>query len=366
MAPSRLRYFLPAGLALLVTAGFVLVRLGRAGWDPVALADPGTRYTEGDPQGTEGYDGQFVYYIAIDPDPGRVSPKLDVPAYRYQRILYPMLARVLAAGDPRWIPWTLILIAVVAHVAGTLAVTALLEGYGQPALYALAYGLWAGLVAAAGLDLHEPLAYALVAAAWLARRKLRPAAGAGLMGLALFAKETSLVFWGGCLVADLVTPTTRRRAGWLILAAAPFALWQFWLWGTFGSPGLGSGGAYATPFEWIPFMGLWRVGGVHLVVLALYLAILGPTIVFPAAWAILASIRRIWRGDLSQETVSLFANASAVAFLPFSTFREPFSVLRVASGLVLAILIYAAHHGLRRPLNYSLFWISLLVILIRD
>ncbi|MGH2626446.1 MAG: hypothetical protein ACRDHY_07340, partial [Anaerolineales bacterium] len=158
----------------------------------------------------------------------------------------------------------------------------------------------------------------------------------------------------------------RRRAVWLVLTAAPFGLWQIWLWLTFGTPGLGSGGAYATPFEWIPFMGLWRVGAVHLLVLALYLVIMGPTIVFPAAWGILSSIRRLGKGDLSEETISLFANASAVAFLPSSTFREPFSVFRVATGLVLAILIYAAHHGMHRPLNYSLFWISLLVILIRD
>lgn len=366
MASPRLRLLAPAALALLVSAGFVLVRLSRAGWDPVALADPGTRYTEGDPQGTEGYDGQFVYYIAIDPDPAHVAPKLDVPAYRYQRILYPMMARLLAAGDPKWIPWTLIVIAVAAHTAGTLAVTGLMADYGQPTRYALAYGLWAGLVAAAALDLHEPLAYALVAAAWLARRKRRTLLGAGLMGLALFAKETSLVFWGAWLAADLVASQTRRRAAWLALAAAPFALWQIWLWRFFGSPGLGSGGAYATPFEWIPFMGLWRVGGVHLAALALYLVIMGPTIVFPAAWGILSTVRRLWKGDLSEETISLFANASAVAFLPFSTFREPFSVFRVATGLVLAILVYAACHGMRRPLNYSLFWISLLAILIRD
>lgn len=366
MASSRLRFLVPSALALLVSTAFVTVRLSRADWDPVSLADPGTRYTEGDPGGTEGYDGQFVYYIAMDPDPGRIAPKLDVPAYRYQRILYPMMARLLAGGDPRWIPWTLIVIAVAAHTAGTLAVTALVAGYGQPTRYALAYGLWAGLVAAAALDLHEPLAYALVAGAWLARRNRRNVLGAGLMGLALFAKETSLVFWGAWLAADLVTPGARRHAAWLALAAAPFGLWQIWLWRFFGSPGLASGGAYATPFEWIPFMGLWRVGGVHPAVLALYLAILGPTIVVPAAWGIVSTVRRLWRGELSEETINLFANASAVAFLPFSTFREPFSVFRVATGLVLAILVYAARHGMRRPLNYSLFWISLLVILIRD
>ena len=43
-------------VALLILAGLVIIRTGG---DPLALARLGTRYSHGDPAGTEGYDGQF-------------------------------------------------------------------------------------------------------------------------------------------------------------------------------------------------------------------------------------------------------------------------------------------------------------------
>ena len=67
------------------------------GGDPLALVTIGTRFSEGNPTGTEGYDGQFVYYIARDPS--TATQYIDVPAYRFQRILLPMLARFLAFGQ---------------------------------------------------------------------------------------------------------------------------------------------------------------------------------------------------------------------------------------------------------------------------
>ncbi|NIS82113.1 MAG: hypothetical protein GTO14_18325, partial [Anaerolineales bacterium] len=74
-------------VTFLISGGYVLWRLVAAEWNPVALAELGTRFSEVDPGGTEGYDGQFVYYMAVDPDPRSVQEHLDVPAYRYQRIL---------------------------------------------------------------------------------------------------------------------------------------------------------------------------------------------------------------------------------------------------------------------------------------
>jgi hypothetical protein len=44
--------------------------------------------------------------------------KTDVPAYRYQRILYPVAARALALGNADLVPWTLIIVNVIALMAG--------------------------------------------------------------------------------------------------------------------------------------------------------------------------------------------------------------------------------------------------------
>src|SRR5690349_8901653 len=54
----------------------------------------------------EGYDGQFNYLIARDPVEAQAY--VDVPAYRYQRILLPALVRFLAFGQNGALPYLFI------------------------------------------------------------------------------------------------------------------------------------------------------------------------------------------------------------------------------------------------------------------
>lgn len=375
--PSRLRLLWPPAVAVVVALCFVAWRMEPAEWDARALAEVGTRYGQGVADGTEGYDGQFALFIATTPDPAGVAPMLDVPAYRYQRILYPLLARMLALGSPWAIPWTLLLVNCAALALGTWAVAALLDGRGLSTGYALAYGLWVGLVCGVGLDLTEPVAYALVAMGWLARERGRGVLAAVLLGVALFAKETTLLFWAAALVSDgLLVMAVRKRdegsnagvtRGALAVGLAcggAFLAWQLFLWRVFGRPGLGSGGAMATPFEPIPFMGLWRIGEVKPTALVLFLVIFGPTILLPAIWAVAATVVDLINRGGRAATLALMANAGALLFLPFSTFREPLGLVRAATGLVLGVLVFAIQDRLRRPLNYSLFWIALLALLV--
>jgi hypothetical protein len=362
--PSRLKILWPAMVALVVSSAFAGWRLAQGGWDPVALAEVGGLYARGDIRGSPGYDGQFAYFIALDPAPTRVAG-LDVPAYRYQRILYPLLARALAFGQAQAIPWALLAVNLAAHFAGTWAVAAFLDHLGVWPGYALIYGLWVGLVSGVGLDLNEPLAFALIAGGWLARQRGRSSLGALLLGLSLFAKETSLLFWGAALTADCVAAAGWRRWTGLAAGGVAFAGWQAWLWCTFGQLGLGSGGAMATPFEWIPFMGFWRIGTASLAALGLFILIFGPTLLLPTVWGVGASVAAIWKGDRRAEAWALLLNAAAVVFLPHSTFREPLGLVRFASGLILAVVCFAAVRGLRRPMNYGLFWVVMLAMLLR-
>ena len=46
--------------------------------------------------GPVGYDGQFLLYIALAPVDAQEY--IDNPAYRYTRILYPLIARAIALG----------------------------------------------------------------------------------------------------------------------------------------------------------------------------------------------------------------------------------------------------------------------------
>ncbi|MGB7537665.1 MAG: hypothetical protein WBM17_03930 [Anaerolineales bacterium] len=334
----------PALCVLFLASAYLAWVLFQNGSGPLAFAYPGTRFGQGDPSGTEGYDGQFNYYIARNPDPGRVEPFLDSPAYRYQHILYPLLARALALGQTDAIPWTLIGINLACLFAVTFLTGELIVQRGGSRWGALIFGLWAGLIGAVRLDLSEPLALLLVIfALWIAGpgldRKLIFCAL--LLSLAMLAKETMIPFIGGWIAWLLL----RRRIGGALLilsALLPYIGMQIWLWAVFGSPGIGSGGAGSTPFEWIPFAGLIRIAGASLPAFAALLTVYLPGLLFPAIYGLAAPVADLIRQRTNPEGLLLLANAAMIAFAPFSTFREPLGILRLACGLLLCLWLYAA------------------------
>ncbi len=349
-------------IAALIVAGVTL----HAGGDPLVLARLGTRFSQGDPSGTEGYDGQFVYYIAIHPDPALVAPFLDVPAYRYQRILLPVLAHLLSFGNPSAVPWVLVIIEILALAAGTWIVGALLSGWGASRWYALVYGLYAGYLLAVLVDLPEPLAYGLVAGGIAALESRHNVLGWFLLGLSVFAKEVTILFVGAAIFAYLAQKRP-REAFWLaLIGILPYLVFQVWLWKVFGQPGIGSGGAMATQFEWIPYMGLWRIGQFSLVYLAAMSIVFVPAVVLPSLWGIWKSVRTWFLGEKNLIVSGLFLNSLIIAFTPFSTFRETGGILRLACGLVLAVVLFAGRYQQKRVLNYSLLWLVLILFVIKS
>ncbi len=361
---KKLISYWPILIVLIASVGYLVFRLEKYDWDPLALAELGTRYSESDPDGSEGYDGQFAYYVAIEPNPEDVEDNLDVPAYRYQRILYPLVARVLSFGNTNWIPWTLIFVNLFAILIATWVLNHYLLAIGISPRYTLIYGLWAGVVVGVGTDLYEPLAFALAISAWQARRTCRFKLSYLFLTLALLTKEIMIAFWIAAVISDVTQ--RRNRVGWveMIVPGLVFSFWQIWLWTAFGNLGFASGGAMATPFEIFPYFGFLRIGGASIGALLLFALIFGPTIIFPSLWGIISSAHRLLKGDRSVHLWLLLINCLLIVFLPHSTFREPLGLLRVGTGMVLAILFFAAHHRMQRALNYSMFWIPLLAILL--
>jgi len=349
---------------LILALIYVGITLVRYAGDPHIFVLVGTRYSQGDPQGSEGYDGQFAYYIARDPLDG--WRYCDVPAYRYQRILYPLLAWMLALGRPAGVEWILIALNVVALVGGTYFTERLLAARGVSRWYALAYGLYGGLVAGLRLDLTEPLAYGLVQAALWVWGERRGRTAAGLLALAALAKETTLAATAGLLLHLVLERRWREAVHMGLMVGLPFAAWQCVLWVWLGSPGVGAGGAMATPFEWIPFMGLLRVAKVSWPVFWLFLAIDGPLFVLPTVWALVVSSRDLLGGRRHPWITVLLVQAAVLSFLPFSTWREPLAMARLGTGLVAATLLYGAWRRSRRVLAFSLFWLATLALLVNE
>lgn len=315
-------------------------------------------------EGTEGYDGQFAYYLARDP---AGSPDcLDVPAYRAQRILLPALGRAASLGQDALVPWAFVLINLIALVAGTALLEDLLIAEGASRWFALSYGLFAGVVMAVRLSTNEALAYGLVIAGlWFAQRDQNWAA-AGMLTLAVLAKETAAVFVAGYGLYFVLNRRWWDAIRLALVTGLPFAAWQIVLYDWLGEFGIGSGGAKGTPFEIIPFAGVLKIAteGSILAFLVLGVLLVIPAAVLPSLWALRRTIR-----DLRARTWTLYAclllvNAANMVFVPFSTYREFLGLLRFMPGLVLMIVLYAAQAKLRRPLMYSTLWIVLLLFVV--
>lgn len=359
---QRKKWLTPTSVTVFICLIYVLGVLISAGGNPLAFVVLGTRFSEGNPQGPEGYDGQFAYQIARNPL--GAAPFLDVPAYRYQRILYPVLARLLAGGQSALVPWTLILVNLIAIALGTWATERLLTDFRVSRWYALTYGLYGGQLLGLRADLNEPLAQGLVQLAMLAWARERRGWAIIAFSLAALGKETALIF----LVAYILANLKDRQWRWVIglsLGTIPFIAYQFLLWVWLGSFGVGSGGAGATPFSLIPLGGWFSIAGVSVPAFLLISLIVVPMSILPSFAGIVLSGRTLREGNFQPLVFSLLLNAVVILFLPTSTFREPVAMLRLTQGLVASMLLYGGLTGSRRILNNSTFWIATNVLLLR-
>jgi hypothetical protein len=290
-----------------------------------------------------GYDGQFYYFVALDPAHAR--DYLDEPGIVYSRIGYPALARGLSAGRASAVPYAMILINFAAAVGGTLAVAFLLRRRGLPPALALLYGLYPGLIFSVIRDLTEPLAWALAAAGLLVfdpRSRRRLLLSAAIFALAMLTRETVALFPAILSLSLLLRSETashwpdRIRANfWTAASFGVIALAPLFAWRLFLSYWLQSqtqedaGGNAAVPFHGLAFQG--ASSGSRVLILL--------TVVLPAllsAGIAAAALRR----KLSADLWLVLANVAVfVVFLPGPVFIDYGAAGRAAIGALLAALV---------------------------
>jgi len=306
-----------------------------------------------------GYDGQFAYQIAIDP--ANAAPYLDVPAYRYQRILYPLLAHLLSLGNDQVIPWVLIAINVISVVLGTVATEKLLADHGFSRWYALVYGGFAGFLLSIRLDLTEPLAFALVqwGVLFLDRKKIWQSLP--LFVLAALCRELALFFTAAGFLYLFVNEKKWKSFIWGFGAVLPFGLWQVFLRIWLGNWGIKSGGLFSSPFEFIPYHGVWGYHDkgsylfVFLTVMVVCISLL------PSAIAIFTGSRMLWKKRFGLGVFILLLNAIIFPFLPTSNILNLPGLVRMTIGLMVAYLDFGAIESSKRALIYSQIWLFLLL-----
>lgn len=239
-AGDRLRRALDAPpatalLTLLAFSPFLALRIVRSDFDPSRLVCAGANYC--DPEatpaglfvgpGSDGYDGQFFYRLALDPfTRSRVDHgiRLDKPAYRQSRIVYPLVVWGVTLGRADWAPWGLIAVNVVGWVVlGGLA-GALAQCIGRHAAWGLLLSLYPGFLLTLARDTGEIVSSALLVGALLAVQRDRIAAASVVLAIAALARETTLGF-AAALLAVLAWRAVHRQARWrdAAMAVAPFA-----------------------------------------------------------------------------------------------------------------------------------------------
>jgi hypothetical protein len=377
----------PALSAALITTVFtlalcalVLVRLEQG---PLAFASIGTRFSERDPNGTTGYDGQFVYFIARDG--AAAVPLIDGPALRYMRIGLPVLARVFSFGSAELLPWVLIGLNVAAQAfgAGCTAWCARRLGAqrGVSTVAGVVYGLWIGGQFGVRYTLTEPLscAFALAAIAVYLSAAARGFPRLPMLGVtalliaSTLTKETGLVFAAALALHAFAQP---RGRGWgPLLAGGPllaFAVWWLILYGWFGL--LPSIYPAARSLRFVPLNGLFSpIPPVEQVLLVLWLAV---PAVLTGAWAGTRALR-LWArtsgestarrlsAALSPGVVLGLAGAAWVFYMPSLSWQDQIAAYRIGTPLLVGALLLSAEAAPRSLRWWAALWLpGLLLVLI--
>ena len=171
-----------------------------------------------------GHDGQQFYVISRHPfDPQATDGSVTPLAYRYRRIVFPLVGSVLAPHGGRLLIAVFLMESLVGVAIGAWALWRLPGG---PWWLPLTMAFTPGVIAAMGLSLSDALAagLGLLAVALAMERRWMPMVAA--LVVATLTRETLLLVAAGLVL----TPGMPRkvRAATLGVPAAAFLAWSAW------------------------------------------------------------------------------------------------------------------------------------------
>jgi hypothetical protein len=215
---------------------------------PHAVLVPGT-----------GYDGQYFWALARDPLvlQARTLGVFQFQGFRLQRVAYPVLADLLAGGRQGALPWTLLAVNVLAILGITVAFSQYAIRRGWSGWWGLAVGLLPGFAYALLGDLSDALAVAAMLGGLLAWRRDRRWLAAGLLSVAVLAREPMAL----AVLALAVTGAARAGRGrgraarlkrelfpLVVLPTLVFIGWQLYIRARLGASTSAPGSAFTAPF----------------------------------------------------------------------------------------------------------------------
>ena len=177
-----------------------------------------------------GMDGQMFLTIGFDPflrNPNTIQA-LDIPDFRYRRILYPLLGYILGLGKVSLIPYAMVVINCISTIAIILYTKAYLKFIEAPAWQSILVlcipSVWIILYfSTAGL-----LSSALLVSSLYYYRTRKFFLSVFLIGLACFARETILIVVLSFCCASLLQRKWKEFILYLT-SSIPWLCWNFYI-----------------------------------------------------------------------------------------------------------------------------------------
>ena len=232
-------------LVVVTTYGlFTVPILARHGFDVSAFINAGDQFVQSADVASPiivkphsaGYDGQFYYRLSVAPFELRQPSHgvlLDFPAWRMQRIFYPLLSWMAALGNAALVPAAMFAVNLLGLAAIAVFSLRIAGRLNLPALTPLAVMLWPGFVVALTHDTTEIVSAALLLGALAAYLADRLVLYALLGALATLTRETGILMLAGILFLELFRVYDGRgrwrranRALICLLALIPFLAWR--------------------------------------------------------------------------------------------------------------------------------------------
>jgi hypothetical protein len=279
-AVRRLELLWPVLITALVYVAFIGAQLDSAHGNPAILIHFGRVFTAvthppaGDPiVAAKGYDGQLYWLQAQDPLLLHASTIARLaatsPSYSLQRVAYPALAWLLAGGRDGALPWTLLIVNLLAVLGLTAAFSVYARRRGHHPAWALVVGLSPGLLVSSILDLSDVLATTTMLGALMCARRDRWWGAGALLSLSVLSREPMMLAvaavglelaWRGVQMLpswSQVAGLVRRAWPALALPTAAYLGWHHYV-STLAVPHIAGAAASTVDMPiFPPFIGLW-------------------------------------------------------------------------------------------------------------
>jgi hypothetical protein len=353
---KKKEFFFICITALLILVFLVVRILSSHEWNPHAFILERPRDIPATQTWGVGYDGRFTYSLATNPW-GSVEG-LDQPAFRYQRILFPLLARILSMNNPLLVPWNMILINLVATALLCSALAYLLKQRGASSWLSLTVVFSLGYLLTIRMDLNEPLALGLALLGWVLYEKDKLTLAIILFALSGLTKEIGLIFPIALSVWEALNKNWSRSLALGLGSVAPYIIWYGILFNWFGISQVQAD--QSRPIL-IPFWGIKYLKN------PFSQLVVGLWVLIPALIAGLLSALDLWGAKYSRpgrDALLVLSHVGLIAVLPWPTWEDPIAILRMGIGLQIAILVWLA--GARpRLIPYAVaLWIPSALLLL--